>query len=148
MASAFATFERALPNLAATEFNIDVAAYREALGLQRFKSTKWGGEVSVNVRRQAEASGGCQQFVAYVRVPPQDGMVPLVLCPKFFDGGTDALRELTILHEMVHVVAGPDECQAMAFAARVQQAATGQFTPVDAYWRACGCVGTSYRLPD
>jgi len=146
--AAFATFERALPDLATTEFGVDVGAYRAALGLQRFQSVKWGGSVSVEIRRQAEASGGCARFVAFVRVPPQDGVVPLVLCPKFFTEGTDELRALTILHEMVHVVAGPDECQAMAFAARVQQAATGTFTPVDAYWRASNCVKSAYRLPD
>ena len=72
----------------------------------------------------------------------------LVLCPQFFSDGADALRVLTVLHEMVHAVAGPDECQAMAFAARVEHAATGQFTPVDAYWQASGCEGSAYRLPD
>lgn len=145
---AFAIFEAALPDLGASEFGVDVAAYRAALGLQRFSSARWGGTVTVDVQMRGEASGSCGEFAAFVRVPPDKGVVPLVLCPKFFTKGADELRALTVLHEMVHVVAGTDECQAMAFAARVQQAATGRFTPVDEYWRQSGCSKSAYRLPN
>ena len=102
-------------------------------------------DLAVEIR--PEASGSCSRFAAFVVTPPKGGTIPLVLCPKFFTAGADALRELTILHEMVHVVAGTDECQAMAFAARIEMAAKGTFTPVDAYWRANSCEGSRYRLP-
>jgi hypothetical protein len=146
--AAIATFERALPALGATELGVDVAAYRDALTLQRFASTLWGGRVSLAIITADAATGSCARFAAYVRIPPENGTVRLVLCPQFYNSGTDALRELTILHEMVHVVAGSDECQAMAFAARIQQAATGSFTPVDAYWQKSGCASSAYRLPE
>ena len=145
--AAIATFERALPHLSASEVGVDVAAYRDALTLQRFQSGVWGGEVTAAARIRDAATGSCSRFAAFVRIPPENGVVDLVLCPQFFHDGTDALRELTILHEMVHVVAGRDECQAMAFTARVEQAASGRFTPVDAYWQANDCAASNFRLP-
>jgi len=36
----------------------------------------------------------------------------------------------------------------MAFAARVEQAATGRFTPVGAYWQASRCAASAFSLPD
>ncbi|WP_139198665.1 hypothetical protein [Devosia sp. YR412] len=144
---ALATFERALPKLSSEEFGVDVAAYRDALSLQQFRSSYWGGEIGLDIEMREGATGSCRQFAAFVRIPPENGAVKLVLCPQFFSPGADALRELTVLHEMVHVVAGRDECQAMAFAAKVQMAATGAFTPVDAYWKASGCAGSRYTLP-
>lgn len=148
LADAVATFERALPGLAASAFGVEVEAYRDALSLQRFHSAYWGDEVALDIESREGATGSCGQFAAFVRIPPEKGVVRLVLCPQFFTPGADALRELTVLHELVHVVAGADECRAMAFAARVQMAATGKFTPVDAYWRASGCVGSRYSLPE
>lgn len=145
---AIATFEAALPRLGGSEMGVDVAAYRDALTLQRFQSALWGGSVRVDIDIRAEATGSCGRFAAFVRIPPENGAVRLVLCPQFFSDGADALRELTLLHEMVHVVAGSDECQAMAFAARVEQAARRSVTPVGRYWRASGCEGSGYRLPD
>lgn len=145
--AAIATFETALPALARSEAGVDVAAYRDALSLQRFSSAHWGGEVNVDFHIRETASGSCRRFAAFVRIPPENGAVRMVLCPQFFSPGADALRELTVLHEMVHVVAGGDECRAMAFAARVEQAAKGRFTAVDGYWRASGCAGSAYRLP-
>ena len=141
-------FERALPALGGTEMGVDVAAYRDALTLQRFSSERWGGTVAVAIETQEGESGPCAQYAAFTRVPPADGVVPLVLCPGFFAPGADDLRTLTLLHEMVHAVAGADECQAMAFAARIEQLATGRWTPVDAYWQASGCAGSRYSLPD
>ncbi|MDB5473826.1 MAG: hypothetical protein JWP99_1129 [Devosia sp.] len=140
-------FEQALPALGPVEFGVDVAAYRDALTLQRFRSGVWGAEVAVVLAQQDDAGGSCARFAAFVRLPPAQGSVKLVLCPRFFTPGADDLRVLTLLHETVHVVAGTDECQAMAFAARVEQAATGRVTPVDAYWAASGCRGSQYRLP-
>ncbi len=144
---AIATFERALPALGGSLADVDLATYRDALTLQRFGSSRWGGEVAVELAIRDGNTGSCSRFAAFVRLPPEAGVIQLVLCPQFFRPDADALRELTILHEMVHVVAGSDECRAMAFAARIQHAATGRFTPVDAYWRASGCAGSSYRLP-
>lgn len=145
--AAIAMFETARPALGATELGVDVAAYRDALTLQRFDSDHWGGPVTVELVIRATASGSCGQFAAFARIPPKNGTVSLVLCPEFFTDGADDLRRLTILHEMVHVVAGADECRAMAFAARIEQAATGAFTPVDAYWQASGCEGSGFLLP-
>ena len=147
LARALDTFEQALPALAPEEMGVDVGQYREALTWNRFASTYWGGAVRLDIATQPEAGGSCSRFAAFVEIPPRDGAVRLVLCPQFFTPGADALRELTVLHEMVHVVAGPDECRAMAFAARVQMAATGTFTPVDLYWRASSCAGSEFRLP-
>ena len=147
LSRATATFEAAFPELEPTEFGVDVAAYRDALTLGRFDSAFWGGTIAVDTAIRDGATGSCSRYAAFVRIPPENGVVTLILCPQFFTEGMDALRELTILHEMVHVVAGSDECRAMAFAAAVQQAATGAFTPVDAYWDANGCVGTEFELP-
>jgi hypothetical protein len=146
--AAIATLETALPRLAAAEMGVDVAAYRDALSLQRFASAHWGGTITVDLDIRETRTGSCGRFAAFVRIPPENGAVRLVLCPQFFAPDADGLRELTMLHEMVHAVAGPDECQAMAFAARVQQAAKGHFTPVDAYWRASGCAGSGFSLPE
>lgn len=145
--SARAQFARALPQLEATAFGVDVAAYAKALALQAFTSGAWDGTVQVALTIRAEATGPCTDFAAFVRMPPEDGVVPLVLCPQFFAPGADKLRALTILHEMVHVVAGRDECQAMAFAAHIEMLASGSFTPVDAYWRANHCAQSRYALP-
>ena len=145
---AIATFETALPGLSGTEWGVDVAAYRDALTLQQFRSAHWGGTVRLDFVIRAEASGPCGRFAAFTRIPPENGAVQLVLCPQFFTRGADALRELTVLHEVVHAVAGAGECRAMAFAARVEQAARGQFTPVDAYWQANGCATSAFSLPD
>jgi hypothetical protein len=147
LASALESFEQALPALGGKMFGVDVSAYRDALSLQRFSSKRWGGTVEVLVQVQGNEGGQCARFAAFTRVPPKNGVVPLVLCPRFFTPGADELRRLTILHEMVHVVAGTDECQAMAFAALVEQRAIGRWTPVDAYWRASGCGRSGFRLP-
>lgn len=144
---AMATFESALPDLGNTEFGVDVRAYRDAISLRQFQSAYWGGTIRLDIETEDDDGGSCGRFAAYVRMPPQDGAIRLVLCPQFFSDGADALRELTLLHEMVHAVAGRDECQAMAFAARVEMAAKGSFTPVDAYWQASGCAGSGYSLP-
>jgi hypothetical protein len=133
--------------LGGTLLGIDLGEYRDALVQQRFASSHWGGTVAVAIDTPAAAEGSCARFAAYVVTPPQDGAVRLVLCPEFFLEGAGALRELTILHEMVHVVAGPGECRALAFAAAVQQAAHGRHTPVDAYWTANGCAGSEFALP-
>jgi hypothetical protein len=145
---AIALFEQARPALSGDEMGVDVAAYRDALTLQQFGSSHWGGTVRVDLVIRDTTEGSCARFAAFARIPPEDGAVRLVFCPQFFADGADDLRRLTVLHEMVHVVAGGDECQAMAFAARIEQAATGRFTPVDAYWRASGCEGSGYRLPE
>jgi hypothetical protein len=73
--------------------------------------------------------------------------VSLVICPQFSAEGSNSLRALTILHEMVHVVAGPNECRAMAFAARIEKLATNRFTDVSRYWQANKCEGSGFSLP-
>jgi hypothetical protein len=148
LARALEQFETALPRIDGSTFDVDVRAYRDALSLQRFSSARWGGEVDVFIRTQNDESGGCARFAAFTQVPPGDGQVPLVLCPRFWTPGADQLRTLTILHEMVHVVAGTDECRAMAFSAQIEHLATGRWTPVDSYWQANGCAGGRYSLPD
>jgi hypothetical protein len=144
---AIGQFESARPNLPVRLFGVDLADYRDALTLRRFASSHWGGTMRLEVERGSAAAGSCNRFAAFVRLPPRDGSVLLVLCPQFFTPGADDLRRLTILHELVHVVAGPDECRAMAFAAHIEQAATGAFTPVERYWRSNGCAGSAFTLP-
>lgn len=145
--AAIAQFEAARPDLGPEVAGVSVAAYRDALTLRRFTSPHWGRELRLVVAMAEEARGACARFAAHVLLPPADDSVTLTLCPQFRTSGTDALRRLTILHELVHVVAGPDECRAMAFAARVEQAASGSFTPVDAYWQANGCASSGFLLP-
>ena len=145
--AAITAFERAGPRLAASEMGVDVTAYGDALTLGRFTSAYWGGEIGLDVVESRQADRDCARFAAYVRIPPQDGRVGLVICPQFSAEGTDALRRLTILHEMVHVVTGPDECRAMAFAARIEHLAFGSFTPVERYWQANDCAASAFRLP-
>lgn len=145
--TAIATFEAARPHLDQSKIGVDTAAYSDALTFRRFASTHWGGTVTVDIAIRETRTGSCTRFAAFMRIPPENGAVRLVLCPQFFSDGADDLRVLTLLHEMVHAVAGPDECRAMAFAARVEQAAAGRFTPVDAYWQANGCADSGYKLP-
>lgn len=145
--NAIAAFERAAPQLGSESFGVDVAAYRNALRNRRFDSGFWGSAIRLDVVKGDTDEGSCSRFAAYVRIPPENGVIRLVICPEFIDRGNEGLRALTILHEMVHVVAGPDECRAMAFAAQVEFIATGQYTPVERYWQANGCGQSSYTLP-
>ena len=134
---AVALFEAARPGLPSTLHGVDREQYRAAL-------TQGQG---VNLVTGSDPANRCERFAAYALLPAQNGVVRLVFCPRFFSDGSDELRALTVLHEMVHVVAGPDECRAMAFAAAVEQRANGRYTPVDAYWRANGCEGSGFTLP-
>lgn len=142
-----AAYSRAAPHLSAVSHGVDVAAYRDALLTGRFTSPHWGQPLQLDLQQTASADGSCGRFAAYVRLPPRNDEVVLVLCPQFVDEGTPELRRLTILHEMVHVVAGPDECRAMAFAAQVENLAEGRFTPVDRYWQANNCANSGFSLP-
>ncbi len=144
---AIAVFEKAAPRLGHQTFDVDARAYHEALTQRRFVSGYWGQTLAVSIVSAKASDPGCNSFAAYVSLPPRDGVVALVICPQFLSPGADALRRLTILHEMVHVVAGPDECRAMAFAARLEQLALGQYTPVERYWRANGCTNSPFSLP-
>ncbi len=144
---AIAVFEKAAPRLGRQTFDVDVRAYHEALTQARFVSGYWGEAINVSIVSAKASDPGCNSFAAYVSLPPRDGVVTLALCPQFQSPGADSLRRLTILHEMVHVVAGPDECRAMAFAARLEQLALGQYTPVERYWRANNCANSPFSLP-
>ena len=144
---AIVAFSAAKAGLPAELAGVDVEAYGQALSSGRFTSVYWGGEVLLDLHESADNGGSCARYAAYVHLPPRDGAVRLTLCPQFSEEGTRELRRLTVLHEMVHVVAGPDECRAMAFAARIEQLATGSFTPVDRYWQANGCDRSGFSLP-
>lgn len=139
--------EAALPHLPSELFGVDIAAYRDALTLRTFSSPHWGGTTRLAVVSESGATGSCERYAAFVRLPPENGQVTLTLCPQFLSPGADALRTLTVLHEMVHVVAGPNECRAMAFAARIEKLATGAFTDVTRYWQANKCGGSAFKLP-
>ena len=147
ISDAIDAFSRARSSLPETLAGVDIKAYGNALQSGRFTSRHWGGEVVLDLFESADASGSCARFAAYVSLPPQNGVVRLTLCPQFSAEGTPSLRRLTVLHEMVHVVAGPDECRAMAFAARIETLATGRFTPVTTYWQANDCDGSGFSLP-
>lgn len=147
LTDAIAAFERAAPRLGRSASGVDVAAYRDALTLGRFTSAHWGGTFAVEIVAGSDREAGCGRYAAFVRLPPRDGTVTLAICPVFSTAGADALRRLTILHEMVHVVAGPDECRAMAFAAQVETLVFGNHTPVERYWRANNCASSQFSLP-
>ena len=140
-------FETALPQLPAELFGVDVPAYRDALTLRQFSSSYWGGTISLRVENGSKENASCARFAAFVRLPPSNGQVSLILCPQFRTEGADALRRLTVLHELVHVVAGPDECRAMAFAAQIEQLAGDRVTNVDRYWQANDCDSSGFSLP-
>jgi hypothetical protein len=144
---AMAAFDAARAGLPPELAGVDVVAYGQALSSGQFASPHWGETVTLDLHESTDDGGSCGRFAAYVHLPPRNGTVRLTLCPQFSEEGTRELRRLTVLHEMVHVVAGPDECRAMAFAARIEQLATGSFTPVDRYWQANGCEGTGFSLP-
>ena len=128
-------------------FGVDLDAYASALALQPIANSVWDGIVQVTPEIRRKASGSCQSYAAFVVMPPEAQKLRLVLCPQFFSAGADDLRRLTILHEMVHAVAGRDECRAMAFAAAIEQAGLGRHTPVDRYWQVNDCRGSAFRLP-
>ena len=140
-------FETAQPHLPAELFGVDVSAYRDALTLRQFSSSYWGGTIALRVENGSTENASCARFAAFVRLPPSNGHVSLILCPQFRTEGADALRRLTVLHELVHVVAGPDECRAMAFAAQIEYLASGAFTNVDRYWQANDCDSSGFGLP-
>ena len=130
-------FEAASPQLPARLHGVDREQYRAALTLGQ----------GVALVTDSDPADRCSRFAAYTLLPAQNGVVRMVFCPRFFSDGTDALRALTVLHEMVHVVAGHDECRAMAFAAAIEQGAVARFTPVDAYWQANTCGNSGFSLP-
>lgn len=146
-ADARAAFQIAAPQLSRTVFGVDVTAYGEALSSAQFTSSHWGQPAELVVTTPDSAGGSCKRFAAYVRIPPENGRVTMVVCPQFRTGGAAELRRLTILHELVHVVAGSDECRAMAFAAQIELLATGTYTPVDRYWSANTCQTSRFSLP-
>ncbi|MDB5528351.1 MAG: hypothetical protein JWR51_1454 [Devosia sp.] len=142
------TFERALPGLDAVSMGVPTQEYHDALVQRRFASSLWGAPLDVQLVTNESERGLCSGFAAYVTPAIQQGAVSLVICPRFFSPGADELRQTTMLHEMVHVVAGTNECQAMAFTARIQKLATGSFQPVSDYWTRNKCNASRYRLPD
>ncbi len=139
--------ERARPHLGRETFGVEVSAVRDALSDRRFSSAYWGGRLDLRVVRSSTTQGACDNYAAFVGLPPENGVVTLTFCPEFFTPGTEGLRALTVLHEIVHAVAGPDECQAMAFAARVEYLAIDHYTPVERYWRANDCARSGFSLP-
>lgn len=147
VAGATRTFEQAMGKLGAVTDGVDTAAYRDALKRHRFYSGQWGMELDVNFLIKSAEDRRCESFAAYVIPAIDSGAVNVVLCPKFFSSGAGALRETTILHEMVHVVAGTDECRAMAYTAQVQFIATGRFQSVVQYWDKNRCGRSAFSLP-
>lgn len=146
--SAARTFDRAAGQLDAVSMGVSRADYSDALTRRRFGSTLWGATLDVRVARNDSEGGLCAGFAAYVTPAIEQGAVVLTICPRFLLPGADGLRETTVLHEMVHVVAGPDECRAMAYTAQIQVLATGTFQPVREYWARNNCQASRYRLPD
>jgi hypothetical protein len=147
LAGATQIFAKAQDALGASSMGVSTQAYGQALVRQRFRPPGQDAAMTVLFKREDGADPGCARFAAYVIPAPQQRTATIYLCPQFFQSGTDELRTTTILHEMVHVVAGPDECLAMAYTAGVQLLATGRFQPVADYWRQSGCASSPYRLP-
>ncbi|UXN73289.1 M35 family metallopeptidase [Devosia sp. A8/3-2] len=148
IADAIGTFELALPQLGATMMGVDTSAYGDALKARRFHSARTGSAQDVIFVIEDSAKGSCAKFAAYVAGVANSEAAHMFLCPQFFMPGADLLRETTILHEMVHVVTGTDECQAMAYTAQVQMLARGSYVPVAMYWKENGCAGSRYALPE
>lgn len=142
---AIALFDAAAPKLGQSRFGVDTARYRAALVMGRF--ARGGGDISLYYEEKSDPAGHCGRFAAYTMLPAREGVIRLVVCPRFFSPGADDLRTLTVLHELVHAVTDANECRAMAYAAHIQKLATGRFTPVDAYWQANDCAGSGYKLP-
>jgi hypothetical protein len=141
---AIGLFDAAAPEIGHA-FGVDRDQYRDALVTGKFQ--RGGKTISLYYEEKADPAGHCGRFAAYTMLPARDGIVRLVVCPRFFSPGADDLRALTVLHELVHAVTDTDECRAMAYAARIQSLATGRFTPVDAYWQANNCAGSEFSLP-
>ncbi|HTN60421.1 MAG TPA: hypothetical protein VL147_02560 [Devosia sp.] len=141
------SFTRALPQLDAVSMGVRSAEYGAALRQRQFRSSLSGSMLDVRVEIAGSERGLCAGYAAYVTPAIAQNAMILTICPRFFSPGADGLRETTILHEMVHVVAGPDECRAMAYTAQIQLLSSGGFTPVDAYWARNNCAASAYRLP-
>jgi hypothetical protein len=147
LAEAAQTFARAQGALGASSMGVSTETYGQALRNLRFVPPGGGAPVQVAFAAQGEGDTSCSRFAAYVIPAPAAGTITINLCPQFFASGTDGLRQTTILHELVHVVAGPDECRAMAYTAKLQWLATGTFQPVTNYWRQSGCDASPFSLP-
>ncbi len=147
LAAAAQTFGQVSGALGDTSMGVPTSEYRNALTRLRFASSVWGETLAVQISVAENGRGLCAGFAAYVTPAITQGAVVLTICPQFFSAGADALRETTILHEMVHVVAGTDECRAMAYTAQVQSLASGSYVPVRDYWAKNGCEGSRYKLP-
>lgn len=145
--AATATFARAKPQLGAVTAGVETQAYGDALAGRRFHSQFWGADLAVSFVMAGAEQKRCDRFAAFAIPAVERGVVEIFLCPQFFSDGTDALRQTTILHEMVHAVAGPDECRAMAYTAQLQVLAAGAFQRVAAYWDRNDCDGSPFRLP-
>ena len=126
--SARQTFAQAAPDMGAVSLGVDNSLYADALLRNRFQSPS--GQVDVGFVIEDRNGGECARFAAYVAPVADKSASYIFLCPKFFSPGADVLRETTILHELVHIVAGPDECRAMAYTAKLQSRATGAYQPV------------------
>ena len=148
LGAAIRTFERASGHLGAVAMGVDNAAYGDALRQQRFHAPTWGAVLDVHLMIEDSGDGVCGRFAAYVRPAIDNGSINLHFCPEFFSPGADELRETTILHEMVHVVMGPDECLAMAYTAKIQALAHGTFLPITNYWNKHNCDSSGYSLPE
>lgn len=144
---AMAAFEMARPHLGDTLLGVDTQAYGAALSLLPLTSPYWDTTLQPHLVQRPTATGTCRRYIAYTRRPDPGGTIALVLCPLFFAQPSDHLRVLTLLHEMVHVVAGPDECRAMAYAARIEWLAYGKFTANRVYWSASGCQNSPFDMP-
>jgi hypothetical protein len=148
IAGATRTFERALPQMGAITMGVDNSAYADALKARRFSLRPHRQCTRRHLRDRGQQQRLMRQIRRLCRPVANSDAAHLFVCPQFFTPGADLLRETTILHEMVHVVNGTDECQAMAYTAHVQMLATGSYVPVAKYWKENGCAGSRYRLPD
>lgn len=131
------------------EWNIDPEIYRSALNQGEFYAPYWSKSVKVKYVIGTNDTPLCDTSKAYVEheeLNSRELVSTLVVCPGFFTYPHMQYQAETILHELVHVVTGPDECRAFAYAYTIIYFALSEATLNERLWSHYNCDSSTYNI--